>query len=197
MRDTKVNWMVKVAMLSAVSVLLMLLEFPIPFIAPPFYEFDFSEVPVLIGAFALGPMAGVVIELLKVLLNLLINGTITGGVGEFANFIVGISFVLPVEFVYMRKKTKKNAIIGMVLGGIIMIAISCVINAFVLIPAYGKALGLPIEAFVGMGAKIYPVIDSLWKLVLFCTLPFNLLKVIIVSVITTLTYKHIKSIFRI
>lgn len=197
MRDTKVNWMVKVAMLSAVSVLLMLLEFPIPFIAPPFYEFDFSEVPVLIGAFALGPMAGVVIELLKVLLNLLINGTITGGVGEFANFLVGISFVLPVEFVYMKNKSKKNAIIGMVVGGIIMVAISCVINAFVLIPAYGKALGMPIEAFVDMGAKIYPAIDSLWKLVLLCTLPFNLLKVVIVSVITTLTYKRIKSIFKI
>lgn len=197
MKNSMVNWMVKVAMLSAVSVLLMLFEFPIPFIAPPFYEFDFSEVPVLIGAFALGPMAGVVIELMKILLNLLINGTITGGVGEFANFLVGVSFVLPVELVYMRKKTKKNAILGMVFGGIIMVAFSCVINAFVLIPAYGKALGLPLEAFVGMGAKIYPAIDSMWKLVLFCTLPFNALKVIIVSVITTLTYKHIKTIFRI
>ena len=197
MRITKVNWMVKVAMLSAVSVLLMLLEFPIPFIAPPFYEFDFSEVPVLIGAFALGPIAGVTIEFIKILLNLLINGTITGGVGEFANFLVGVSFILPVEFVYMRKKTKKNAIIGMIVGGIIMVSIACVINAFILIPAYGKALGIPIEAFVGMGAKIYPSIDSLWKLVILCTLPFNLLKVIIVSVITTFTYKHIKSIFRI
>ena len=131
MRITKVNWMVKVAMLSAVSVVLMLLEFPIPFIAPPFYEFDFSEVPVLIGAFALGPIAGVTIEFIKILLNLLINGTITGGVGEFANFLVGVSFILPVEFVYMRKKTKKNAIIGMIVGGIIMVSIACVINAFI------------------------------------------------------------------
>ena len=94
MKKYNAKWMVKVSMLSAVSVVLMLFEFPIPFIAPPFYELDFSEVPVLLGAFALGPLAGVVIELLKILLNLLINGTITAGVGEFANFVIGISFVL-------------------------------------------------------------------------------------------------------
>lgn len=197
MKNTKVKWMVKVAMLSAVSVILMLLEFPLPFIAPPFYELDFSEVPVLIGAFALGPAAGVTIELLKILLNLLINGTITAGVGEFANFLMGVSFILPVELIYKRNKTKKTAILGMVAGGAIMVAFSCVINAFILIPAYGKALEIPMEAFVEMGAKIIPSVDSLWELVLLCVAPFNAIKVIAVSVITTLIYKHIRTIFKV
>ena len=111
MKKVNTKWMVKVAMLSAVSVVLMLFEFPLPFIAPPFYELDFSEVPVLIGTFALGPLAGVVIEFVKVLLNLLINGSITGGVGEFANFLVGVCFVFPAGLIYKHNKSKKQGVL--------------------------------------------------------------------------------------
>ena len=95
---SRIEYIVKVAMLGALSTILMLFEFPLPFIAPPFYELDFSEVPVLIGTFAMGPMAGVLIELIKVLLNLVINGTITAGVGELANFIMGCAFIIPAGF---------------------------------------------------------------------------------------------------
>ncbi len=196
MKKTNVKWMVKVSMLGAVAVVLMLLEFPLPFIAPPFYEFDFSEVPVLIGGFALGPMAGVAVELIKVLLNLLINGTITAGVGEFANFLMGISFVLPAALVYKRSKDKKHAVLGLVTGSICMVVLGFIINLFVLIPTYGRALGMPIEAFVNMGSSIYSSIDSLWKMVLLCVVPFNAIKAIAASVVTILIYKHISPILK-
>lgn len=196
MKKTKMEWLVKVAMLSAVSVLLMLIEFPLPFLAPPFYELDFSEIPVLIGAFALGPVAGVVIEILKVLLNLVLNGTITAGVGELANCLMGISFVLPAALIYRHKKCKKNAVLGLLLGGVAMVLIGSFINAYVLIPAYGTALQMPMEAFVKMGAAIHPSIDSVAKMVLLCVVPFNLLKVTLVSVVTLIIYKKISPIFK-
>ena len=103
MKKSKIEWMTKIAMLSAAAMVLMLFEFPLPFVAPMFYELDFSEVPVLVGAFALGPVAGIAIEFLKILVNLLINGTITAGVGELANFLVGVSFILPAELIYKHK----------------------------------------------------------------------------------------------
>lgn len=195
-RNIKIKWMVEVAMLSAVAVVLMLLEFPLPFIAPPFYEMDFSEVPVLVGAFAIGPLAGVVIEGIKVLLNLLINGTITAGVGEGANFLIGIAFVLPAGIIYRRKKTKKNALIGMTVGGIVMAILCCFANTYVLIPAYGGAMGLEISAFVDMAKEIHKDIDSLFEMVLLCVLPFNIIKAVLVSAVTTFLYKHISPILK-
>lgn len=196
MKKNKTRWMVEVAMLSAVAVVLMLLEFPLPFIAPPFYELDLSEIPAFIGAFALGPLAGVIIEAIKVLLNLVINGTITGGVGEAANFLIGISFILPAGFIYKKHKSKKSAVTGMATGGIVMVVLSCFVNEYILIPAYGAAMGLEISAFIQMAAAIHPSIDSLWKMVLLCVIPFNTIKAIIVSVLTTLLYKHISPILK-
>ncbi len=196
MKNSNVKWMVKVSMLGTVAMVLMLLEFPLPFIAPPFYEFDFSEVPVLIGTFALGPVAGVVIELIKVLLNLVVNGTITAGVGEFANFLMGISFSLPAGYIYRRCKDKKHAITGLIAGSIIMVILGGLINLYILIPTYGKALNMPIDAFIKMGSAIYPGINSLWKLVLVCVVPFNTIKAIAVSAVTILVYKHISPILK-
>ena len=98
---SKVRTLAQIAMLGAVATVLMLVEFPLPFIAPPFYELDFSEVPILVGAFAMGPLAGVAIEAIKILLNFVINGTITAGVGEFANFILGCAFLLPASLIYI------------------------------------------------------------------------------------------------
>ena len=196
MKNEKTRTMVEVAMLSAIAVVLMLFEFPLPFIAPLFYELDFSEVPILIGAFALGPVAGIAIEAIKILLNLVINGTITAGVGELANFIMGVAFVLPASLIYKHKKTKKNAIIGLVAGGVIMTVAACFINVLVLLPAYGKAFGMPMEAFVQMAAAIHSSIDSLTGFALLCVAPFNILKAVLVSVLTILLYKHISPILK-
>ena len=112
MKNRRIRNMVQIGMLAAVATVLMLFEFPLWF-APSFYQLDFSEVAVLIGAFSMGPAAGVVIEALKILLNFLINGTITAGVGELANFIIGCGLIVPAALIYKRHKTKKNAMLGL------------------------------------------------------------------------------------
>jgi len=191
-----VSWVVKVAMLGALATVLMLVEFPLPFIAPPFYELDFSEVPVLIGAFALGPVAGVVIEGIKVLLNLLLNGTMTAGVGELANFVMGVVFVLPAAIIYKRNKTKKSAILGLVVGGVSMVMLGCFINAYVMLPTYAAAFQMPIDVIIGMATKIWSFIDTLFEFVIVCVAPFNLVKVILVSAVTMLLYKRLSPLLK-
>ena len=192
----KTEFLVKVAMLGAVATVLMLIEFPLPFIAPPFYELDFSEVPVLIGTFAMGPLAGVLIELIKVLLNLAINGTITAGVGELANFVVGCAFIIPAGFIYKHKKTKLTALIGLIVGTLSMAVISLPVNAYVMIPAYTTLAGFKAEMIIGMGSAIFPFIDSFIKLALFCAVPFNLIKGVLISVITFIFYKPIQPLLK-
>ncbi|MGN0251495.1 MAG: ECF transporter S component [Oliverpabstia sp.] len=193
---TNVRTMVQIAMLSAVATVLMLVEFPLPFIAPSFYEMDFSEVPVLIGAFAMGPLAGAIIELIKILLNFVLNGTMTAGVGELANFLMGCAFVVPAGIIYKKSKTKKNAVIGMVTGVICMAVAGCILNGAVLLPAYGKAFGMPTDAFVQMGSAIFPIIDNIFTFCLFCVVPFNLIKGVVVSVMTLLLYKYISRLLK-
>lgn len=192
MKNKNISWLSKVAMLSALAAVLMLFEFPLPFIAPHFYELDFSEVPVLVGAFAMGPMAGIVIEGIKIFLNFLLNGTMTAGVGELANFVMGAVFVLPAAIIYKREKTKTNAIIGLVVGGLSMVVLGCFINAFVMLPVYANAFKMPIDAIVAMAQSIWSSIDTMFEFVLLCVAPFNLLKAIIVSVVTILVYKPIR-----
>lgn len=196
MNSDKIRIMVCVGMLAAISVMLMLAEFALPFIAPSFYELDFSEVPILIGAFALGPVAGMLTELVKILLNLVINGTDTAFVGEFANFIFGCALVVPAALIYKRKKSRKNAIIGLIAGTIAMTAAAVFINALVLLPAYAKAFNMPVSAFVDMGAAINPAIDGIWTFVLLAVAPFNIIKGVLVSVITILLYKHVSPILK-
>ncbi len=186
---------VTIGMLGAIAVVLMLFEVPLPF-APPFYEIDFSEVPVLIGCFALGPIAGMLIELIKILLNLLINGTATAGVGEFANFCIGCSFCIPAGIIYKRKKTKKGAMIGLISGTLIMTFLGCFINAYIMLPTYAKAFKIPIEGLIEMGTKVNASITDLFTFVMFAVVPFNLLKGILVSIIVILIYKKISPIIK-
>ena len=134
-----------IGMLGAIATVLMLFEIPLPF-APPFYEIDFSEVPVLIGCFALGPIAGALIEFVKILLNLVINGSATAGVGEFANFCIGCSFCIPAGIIYKRKKSKKGAMIGLIAGTLIMTFLGCFINAYIMLPTYAKAFQIGVCA---------------------------------------------------
>ncbi|MDD7739173.1 MAG: ECF transporter S component [Fusicatenibacter sp.] len=191
----KTRYMVQIAMLAAISTVLMLFDIPLPF-APSFYQLDLSEVPVLIGAFAMGPLAGAMIELVKVLIHLVIAGTTTAGVGEFANFLIGCSFVIPAAWIYRYHKTKKNALIGMTVGTICMAAVGGFLNAFVLLPAYAKAFGMPMEALVEMGSAVNKAITSLPTFCLFAVVPFNLIKGVVVSMITLLLYKHISRLLK-
>lgn len=192
---TKVRMMAQMGMLSAIAVVLMLFEIPLPF-APSFYEIDFSEVPVLIGCFTMGPLAGAIIELLKILLNFAINGTATAGVGEVANFLIGCAFVIPAAVIYKKKRTRTGAIIGMVTGTLFMTFIGCFLNAFVLLPTYSKAFGMPIDALVGMGTAVNSHITSLTTFVIFAVAPFNMLKGFLVSLIVFLIYKKISPILK-
>lgn len=192
----KTRTLVEVGMLGAIATVLMLFEFPLPFIAPPFYEMDFSEVPVLVGAFALGPMAGATIELIKVLINLLINGTVTAFVGEIGNYIIGCSFIIPAALIYKKRKTKKNALIAMVAGTISMAVFGCFLNAYVLLPTYATAFGMSLDEIVGFGNAINSNITNVMTFVVIAVAPFNIIKGIVVSLITLLIYKHISPILK-
>ena len=193
---TKTRKLVEIGMLGAIATVLMLFEFPIPFIAPPFYEMDLSEVPVLVGAFALGPMAGATIELIKILINLMINGTATAFVGEIGNYIIGCSFIIPAALIYKKRKSKKHALIGMIVGTIVMTIFGCFLNAYVLLPTYAAAFGMPIDVIVGMGTAINANINSVMTFVIIAVAPFNILKGVVVSVVTMLIYKHISPILK-
>ena len=192
----KTRKLVEIGMLGAIATVLMLFEFPIPFIAPPFYELDFSEVPVLVGAFALGPVAGATIELVKILINLLINGTATAFVGEIGNYLLGCSFIIPAALIYKKKKSKKTALAAMIIGTIVMTVFGCILNAYVLLPTYAAAFGMPIDAIIGMGSAINGNINDVMTFVIIAVAPFNIIKGIVVSVITLLIYKHISPILK-
>ena len=177
-------------MMGALSAVVMLFEFPLPFIAPPFYEIDFSEVPVLIGSFMIGPAAGVIIELIKILIKLLIIPTSTAFVGEFANFVIGCALVVPASIIYRRHKTKKTAIIGMIVGSIFMAVVGIFVNAYVMLPFFSQTV-LPMETIIAMGTAIHPAIDNVLTFCLLTVAPFNILKGVLVSIVTILIYKKI------
>lgn len=186
---------VTIGMLGAIATLFMLFEIALPF-APSFYKIDMSEVPVLIGCFAMGPLAGACIELVKIALNFVLNGTMTAGVGELANFCLGCAFCIPAGMIYRKKTTKKGAIIGLVSGTLIMSFLGCFINAYIMLPAYAKAFSWPIERIIEMGTKVNPGITDLFTFVMFAVVPFNLLKGILISVVVLLVYKKISPIIK-
>ena len=194
--SAKTRTLVEIAMLGAVAAILMYLEFPLPFIAPPFYEIDLSEIPVLIGAFSLGPVAGACIELIKVLLMLLLKGTSTAFVGDIANFFIGCSFIIPAALIYKKHKTKKNALVGMVVGTVFMAVVGCFLNAYVLLPTYSVAFGMPMDVIIDMGNQVNSHINNVATFVVIAVAPFNLIKGFIVSLITFLLYKHISPILK-
>ncbi|MBR2762191.1 MAG: ECF transporter S component [Solobacterium sp.] len=187
---TDTRYFAKIAVLAAVAFVLMMVEFPLPFV-PPFYKMDFSETAVLIGAFAMGPLAGVIIEAIKIVLNILFTGTQTAYVGEIANFLIGISFCLPASLIYQKNKTRENAVKGLAIGGLTMIIVGMLMNALVLLPAYSYFYHMPMDVLIGMGTKLMPLIHDRFTFVLFATSPFNLIKAILVSLITMLLYKRI------
>ena len=173
----------------------MLFEFPL-FFAPSFYKFDFSDVPALIGGFAAGPMVAVMIEFIKVLLNIVIQGTTSGFVGEIANFVVGAAFVVPATMIYRFKKTRKIALISCLVGTGCIAIVGSLLNAFFLLPAYAVMYGSGIDTFVQMGAAINPAISNVTTFCLFAVAPFNLLKGALDSAITFLVYKQLSPILK-
>lgn len=180
-----------VAVCGAIAAVLQLLDFPLSFLAPGFYKLDFSEVPVMLCGFYLGPTAAVSCELLKILLKLLLKGTTTAFVGDFANFVVGCSFVLPATVIYHLRKSKRTARIGLAAGTACMTVFGSAFNALYLVPKFAALYGIPMEAIIAMGGAIWKSVDDLTTFVIFCVAPLNLLKGVAVSLLTMLLYKRV------
>ena len=181
------------AIFACMAGVLMLVEIPL-FFAPGFYKMDLSELPIMICTFYLGPVAGVVAELIKICIKLLLKGTSTAFVGDFANFAVGCSFVLPASVVYHANPSRKSALTGMIVGTLVMTVFGSAFNAIYLLPKFSALFGMPMEVIVGMGTKVNSAITSVSTLVLFAVVPFNLLKGVVVSLLTFLLYKRISPI---
>jgi len=189
-RKMNTKKMVFIAMLGAISTVLMLLEFSVPLV-PPFIKMDFSELPIILGGFIMGPAEGAAIIAIKILLNFVFNGSTTMCVGEVMNFLLSLCYMLPSVLIYHVKRTKKGAILSMLLGTVIVSIASVLMNYFVMFPVYAWALKTPISSIVELGAKVNPAVDSLFTMMVFSVFPFNLFKYGLVSLITFLVYKRI------
>lgn len=192
MKNEKLNKLVKVSLLSVIGFILMFVEISTP-IFPTFLQFDVSDLPALIGAFAFGPAAGIAIEFLKNILHGLFVGK-TAFVGEMANFVVGSVLVATAGYIYGRNKTRKMAIGALAVSTVVMSLAASVLNYFIFLPLYETVLHFPISAIVAMGSKINSNIKDLNGFVVWSILPFNLIKGTIISVLTMLVYKSVSTI---
>ena len=180
------------AMLSGVAFLLMFIEFPIPALIPSFVKLDVSDLPELLAAFSLGPVYGIVVTFLKNLLFSVLHGTSSAYVGELFNFVMGSVFSFSAGYIYSRNKSRKGALLGSVLGAALMAVLSVPFNYFLVYPSYVVCYGLPLDAIIGMGTQVNGAINSVSTLVLFAVVPFNLIKGVLVSIITYLLYKRVE-----
>lgn len=187
------NKLVKVALLSAISFILMFIEMPIPGLFPDFLKIDISDIPALIAGLALGPIAGIAVEVIKNFLHGIV-ATTTGGVGELANIVVGSSFVVGSSIVYRSRKDLKGLLMSLVSGTIMMVVVGSIVNYFFLLPFYGKLMGL--EAIIGIGKAVNPKVHDLATFVIWFIAPFNFIKGIMISVIIIPIYKKIENLIR-
>ena len=176
---------------AAIAAVLHMLDFPLVVLAPEFYKLDFSELPVLLCGFYLGPSATVACEGVKILLKLLLKGTSTAFVGDLANFVVGCSLVLPATVFYHHHKSRHSAVIGLAIGTLVMTVFGSAFNAVYLLPKFAQLYGIPLDAIIAMGTAIRGGVNSVPTFVMLCVAPLNLLKGIVVSVLTLLLYKKV------
>lgn len=182
------------AVLGVIGFIFMLLEFPLPFLIPSFVKFDVSELPALIATFAFGPIYGILVCLIKNLLHLLVSTSV--GVGELSNFILGAIFVGTAGLIYKNIKNRKGALVGSVIGSLIMAIVSVFTNYYLVYPAFSFLYGLPMDAIIGMYKALLPIADNLFKALIIFNLPFNLLKGIIISLICFVIYKKLSPILK-
>lgn len=172
-------------LLAAMAVILYYIEIPVV----AFYKLDLSTMPAILAGFAMGPVQGAAVVIVKNLVHML--GTSTACVGEMADILMSCAFVIPASLLYRRNKTRKGALRAMLVGGAAMTAAGVLVNYFILIPAYQVLMNLPLEVIIGMGQKVLGFVDSTLKLVIFITAPFNLLKAAVLSGTTYLLYKRV------
>lgn len=186
--------MTKVAMLSVIGFVLMYFQLPLTFVAPPFMKLDISDLPVLMGAFTMGPVYGIIIAALKNLMHIIFKGTMTAGVGELSNFIISSTFALVSSYIYRKHKTYKGAVLSMTIGVVAMTILAMTSNYFVVFPLYGKVM--PMDAIIAMGSAITPKITGLFTMMIYSVLPFNLIKGFTTSAVMMLVYKKISPLFK-
>ena len=172
-------------LLSAMAVILFYIEIPVV----AFYKLDLSTLPAILAGFAMGPIQGLAVIIIKNLVHVL--GTSTAGVGELADILMSCAFVIPASLIYRSGKTRKGALKAMLVGSVAMIVAAMLVNYFILIPAYQVLMNLPLEAIIGMGQAVLPFVDNTVKLVIFITAPFNILKAAVLSFVTYLLYKRV------
>lgn len=186
--------MTKVAMLSVIGFVLMYFQLPLTFVAPPFMKLDISDLPVLMGAFTMGPVYGIIIAGLKNLMHIIFKGTMTAGVGELSNFIISSTFALVSSYIYRKHRTYKGAVLSMTVGVVAMTILAMASNYFVVFPLYGKVM--PMDAIIAMGSAITPKITGLFTMMIYSVLPFNLIKGFTTSAVMMLVYKKISPLFK-
>ena len=179
------QYLTRIAVLTALASILFMIEIPVV----AFYKLDVSTLPALLGAFSMGPWAGLGILLIKDLFGLLHSGTMY--VGELADFIMGAAFILPAALIYRHKKSRKTALLGVITGTVAMTIVGVLVNWLIMIPFYMSAYGMPMEAVVGMATAAAPFVNTEWELLMYVTAPFNLLKGVVLSLLTYLMYKRL------
>lgn len=185
----------RIAILGALGAILMIVDFPI-FVAPSFYKLDIGDLPCLIGAFAMGPIPALFIQIIKILLKMLFKPTSTAFIGEIAAFITSSVFCVVAAIVYKKNKTKKGALIAMIIGSVAMVLVSTIANYLFIIPAYVNLYGMPLETIISLGSAIFPIVKDLFSFCLCCVLPFNVIKAAIIDVLTFFLYKHISPLLK-
>lgn len=180
------------AMFGALAAVLMLFELPI-FFTLPFIKLDFSDIPVILGAYMLGPLWGAVIAFVKIALNFVLNGTVTVGIGELANLLFTLAYVIPAGIIYRFKRTKKGAVLSLIAGTLIASAAAVILDWFVVFPFYiSVSSSLTMDAVIGMASGTNPLVNDAFTMMIFSVFPANLLKYTLASVITFFAYAPLR-----
>lgn len=193
-KKVNVRTLAMTAVLGAVATVLMFFSFSIPIILPSFLAMDFSELPALIAAFTMGPVSGVVVCLIKNLVNLPSSGT--GGAGELCNFLMGVTFVVPAGLVYKFRKDRVGAVLGSLVGAVVMAVLSLPINLFISYPAYAVFYGMTTDKVMDMYQVILPWVETLPQALLVFNMPFTFCKALCSVIITFVIYKRISPIIK-
>lgn len=193
--DLNVRTVIFVGLLGALSFVLMLIRFPLPF-TPSFLDFDIAELPGLFAGFFLGPAAGTLVVIVKLALKLAVQGTSTAFVGEAMNLVSSLTFILTASLIYRMIHTRKGAVISTVVATIVVSVVCVILNAYIAFPLYGKLFGLSLDMIVGMGSAANPLVTNVVTLMMFSVFPFNIVKHGVTSLITFLVYKRAGGVLR-
>lgn len=191
----KVKKIAFIGLMGAVSSVLMLFRFPIPFM-PPFLSFDFSGLMEMLGGFMFGPMAALCIIIVKIMMQLVMQGSFSLGTGELQNFILSCTYVLPALIIYHKSKSKKRAAAGMAVSSVLVAVVAVFTNLYLIIPFYVKLFGMSMNDIIAMCSTVNPAMKNAMTMALFGILPFNLIKYGITSVVTLIIYKRLSRVIK-